>query len=664
MTSFTKLIIWSLMHLIFVTISHLQPIDALANVSSAANYNTMCDKMPKRKQKACKMVLEMWHESRKAEREGRLLTKEELPPPSHGLGLPTYRAATRQELDAQPPPKVVDERYACMNMTCLCPHLGGVSLAPDQCSRRAGASAASRLRADRDSGKALRMEYRMLSDNQRARFHAALKQLKRGFGSYEYDRLSALHSDPKMMPSAHAGPTFLPWHREYLKRMEIALRAIDPSVAIPYWDSSLDGRLPNPLDSIMWSNLFMGSTDDYGQIADGDFAGWRTSSGNLIQRTPGADGQLMTEADIVSMITERRPEHIFGFLQRPLNSGCSLPNPGPLNMLEIIHTDVHIWIGGDMLALNTASQDPVFFLHHSFIDYIWEQWRLKWQNRQQRATQFPQDSQIVPCSGSANYRLSATMRPFLDPVVLNKDGLSNAYTDNLYAYAPRPSCRAAGGCGSPYLFCDTIRERPLCCAKIKPGGDCSTFIKNSEQPCFASKCIKGVCQKSMNTATNLSTTRGSSLATSTPSPTPSPPRERFCFDNHECCAQWTAKNACRTAPRYMNTWCPGSCRFDGCRLHPELPPQQQQQHPTASTNCKDRHSQCERWAHFHETRAGAVHGKRWHVYAPGNRRVPKTNTARLGECERNAHWMLQNCAKACGHCKVAIGTSPKCRCGE
>uniref|UniRef100_A0A183CT68 ShKT domain-containing protein n=1 Tax=Globodera pallida TaxID=36090 RepID=A0A183CT68_GLOPA len=113
----------------------------------------------------------------------------------------------------------------------------------------------------------------------------------------------------------------------------------------------------------------------------------------------------------------------------------------------------------------------------------------------------------------------------------------------------------------------------------------------------------------------------------------------LCFDNHECCAQWTSKNACRTAPRYMNTWCPGSCRFDGCRLHPELPQPQQQQHPTALTNCKDRHSQCERWAHFHETR---------------------TNTAQLGECERNAHWMLQNCAKACGHCKVAIGTSPKC----
>ncbi|KAI3417525.1 hypothetical protein GPALN_013245 [Globodera pallida] len=29
-------------------------------------------------------------------------------------------------------------------------------------------------------------------------------------------------------------------------RLEIALRAVDPRVAVPYWDFALDGRLLNP----------------------------------------------------------------------------------------------------------------------------------------------------------------------------------------------------------------------------------------------------------------------------------------------------------------------------------------------------------------------------------------------------------------------------------
>jgi len=31
----------------------------------------------------------------------------------------------------------------------------------------------------------------------------------------------------------------------------------------------------------------------------------------------------------------------------------------------------------------------------------------------------------------------------------NVDGLSNAYTDNLYQFAERPTCQSGANCGSP-----------------------------------------------------------------------------------------------------------------------------------------------------------------------------------------------------------------------
>jgi tyrosinase len=43
--------------------------------------------------------------------------------------------------------------------------------------------------------------------------------------------------------------------------------------------------------------------------------------------------------------------------------------------LEFHHAAVHVYVGGAMTRLDTATFDPVFFMHHAFIDYIWELFR-------------------------------------------------------------------------------------------------------------------------------------------------------------------------------------------------------------------------------------------------------------------------------------------------
>src|SRR5207244_8723127 len=53
--------------------------------------------------------------------------------------------------------------------------------------------------------------------------------------------------DGPMGHMIHGNPTFLPWHRELLRRLELDLQAIDSSVTIPYWDWTVGPTPTSPL---------------------------------------------------------------------------------------------------------------------------------------------------------------------------------------------------------------------------------------------------------------------------------------------------------------------------------------------------------------------------------------------------------------------------------
>uniref|UniRef100_A0A0K0DJC5 ShKT domain-containing protein n=1 Tax=Angiostrongylus cantonensis TaxID=6313 RepID=A0A0K0DJC5_ANGCA len=180
-------------------------------------------------------------------------------------------------------------------------------------------------------------------------------------------------------------------------RLEIALRRVDPSVALPYWDSTLDERLPNPRDSSLWSDELMGTHGADGAVRTGVFRNWRSI---------GTVGNLLTDREIANVVatTDYRQVLAFTAPQR----GCRYP--ANWAALEYVH-------GGDMLVTTSAANDPVFFNHHSLVDLIWEMWRVSRQTRTQRETQYPSDNSL--CSSPAHFA-NTIMAPFSPMTCFNE----------------------------------------------------------------------------------------------------------------------------------------------------------------------------------------------------------------------------------------------------
>ncbi|XP_060590290.1 tyrosinase-like protein [Ruditapes philippinarum] len=129
--------------------------------------------------------------------------------------------------------------------------------------------------------------------------------------------------------------------------------------------------------------------------------------------------------------------------------------------LERYHGGPHNWVGGQMSGLNTAAHDPVFFLHHAFVDYIWELFRI----RQARFCGVNPSTDYPPTMG-----LHAAERPMDGfPQYRNVDGYRSYWTQFWYRYERSPTCSMwQPFCGSPYLRCDMARQRCVSMARMGP----------------------------------------------------------------------------------------------------------------------------------------------------------------------------------------------------
>ena len=62
--------------------------------------------------------------------------------------------------------------------------------------------------------------------------------------------------------------------------------------------------------------------------------------------------------------------------------------------LESIHNAVHHFIGGTMLSASCTGFEPMFYMHHAYIDYVWEEYRQK-QTPFKRENDFPKGGRYL-----------------------------------------------------------------------------------------------------------------------------------------------------------------------------------------------------------------------------------------------------------------------------
>ncbi|NKI27095.1 T9SS type A sorting domain-containing protein [Arenibacter sp. 6A1] len=138
------------------------------------------------------------------------------------------------------------------------------------------------------------------------------------------------------LPDEPQREIFLPWHRRQMFELEQAVQDINPRISLAWWDTSID----QSTNSALWNQNFMGSFN----------TNWS------LNRNLGGNGPLPVPSDVSNLYGMSNFNTFSNELER-----------------RAVHRGAHVWTGGAM-PTPLSPRDPVFFLHHTFVDFIWFNW--------------------------------------------------------------------------------------------------------------------------------------------------------------------------------------------------------------------------------------------------------------------------------------------------
>lgn len=180
-----------------------------------------------------------------------------------------------------------------------------------------------------------------VSSDERARFISVMSQLiaapgdPNAYGSHVAYHHG--HHGYEIHPGVGTNGTqrFLAWHRLYLLKTEQMAQQIDPAFFIPYWDWRVDRDVPD------WMKNFKPTI----KVPGTDI---------VVVRNPPS-GNLPT-AEAINGVNSAATFTAFTLRMDPL------------------HGRVHDWCNGTMSDFNNSPADPLFWMHHAFIDKLWSEW--------------------------------------------------------------------------------------------------------------------------------------------------------------------------------------------------------------------------------------------------------------------------------------------------
>lgn len=236
----------------------------------------------------------------------------------------------------------------------------------------------------------VRKDVSRLTAGERKRLVKAFLEVKR---RGEYDEFVRMHIDHYTadgddgLRTAHMTPSFLPWHRRFLLELERALRRVDGAVTVPYWDWTKD----RTTSSVPWTKDLLGGNGRARdrQVMTGPFA---YAAGHWTIKEGVTDGEFLTRdlgrsRDPIGLPTTAELSHALDDPVYDVAPWDSTVTRGFRNKLEgwgtgsgsaswRNHNRVHRWVGGAMLG-GASVNDPVFWLHHAFVDLQWERWKAR-----------------------------------------------------------------------------------------------------------------------------------------------------------------------------------------------------------------------------------------------------------------------------------------------